>query len=83
MLRKFQIEISGIVINRLLPDELEGDFFKGRFDQQSHYLDEISEQFKGVRSIQVGLLERDVHGIEMLKKSANMLSKAISTSEVL
>ena len=83
VLRKFQIEISGIVINRLLPDELEGDFFKGRFEQQSHYLDEISEQFKGVRSIQVGLLERDVHGIEMLKKSANMLSKAISTSEVL
>jgi len=83
VLRAFQIEISGIVINRLLPDELEGDFFKGRFEQQSHYLDEISEQFEGIRSIQVGLLERDVHGIKMLQKSASMLSKAISDSEVL
>jgi arsenite-transporting ATPase len=83
VLSRFQIDILGIVINRILPSDLTGDFLKGRLKQQSYYMEEISREFSGLRSIPVRLLERDVYGIEMLENVGQILSKAISSSEIL
>ena len=79
----FGIEICGLVINKVLPDELTGDFHEGRIKQQSYHLSQIAREFKGVRSIQLGLLEKDVQGIKMLKITAGMLAAAISSSKIL
>lgn len=83
VLRKFQIDISGLVINRILPSELTGDFLMERLKQQFHYMNEISRSFTGIQGIPIRLLERDVYGTEMLEKLGHVLSEAISSSEVL
>jgi arsenite-transporting ATPase len=83
VLSRFQIEICGMVINRILPSDLTGDFLRSRLKQQSHYMEEISREFSGVRSISVPLLERDVYGMGMLENVGQILSTAISSSEIL
>jgi len=72
-----------LVINRILPSELTGDFLMERLKQQSHYMNEISRSFTGIQGIPIGLLERDVYGTEMLENLSHVLSEAISSSEVL
>jgi arsenite-transporting ATPase len=60
------VHVGGLIVNRLLPDDLEGDFFRSRKAQENTYLDEIDRRFRRLRRVRVHQLPRDVYGLEPL-----------------
>jgi arsenite-transporting ATPase len=68
------IDVGGLVVNRVLPDDLEGEFYLSRKAQERTYLDEIDRRFKGFPRVFVRQLPRDVHGTDPLARiSAQLL----------
>jgi len=60
VLEKYHIAVNDIVINRILPEDLEDAFWKTRKTLEKKYLDEIDEAFKGKHMIKIPLLDSDV-----------------------
>jgi len=77
MFAKFNVPIAGYVVNRVLPPELATQdipaYLQNRLKMQSRYLSEIDKVFgKGVIA-RVPELERDVTGLAMIEKLANIM----------
>jgi arsenite-transporting ATPase len=66
-LRRFQIPIAGLVVNRVLPAGPLGPFLEERRVQERQYLDQIHERFAALPSVEVPLYARDVGGLEALR----------------
>jgi arsenite/tail-anchored protein-transporting ATPase len=71
---KFDVPLSGYIINRVLPASLMGqnipEYLKNRLEMQRHYLKVIDETFKGQILASVPEMERDVTGLGMIEKLA-------------
>lgn len=76
---KFNVPISGYIVNRVLPTELKGqhipDYLKHRLDMQEQYLKVIEDKFKGQILAYVPEMERDVTGLQMIEKLADRMFK--------
>lgn len=70
------IVVGGLVVNRMLPDVAEGDFMRARLEQQSEYLGEIEERFRGKKIIHVEQDARDITRREQLTAIAEQLDAA-------
>jgi arsenite-transporting ATPase len=74
---KFQVPLSGYIVNRVLPETLRQQeipgFLQHRLDMQDKYLDKIRETFGGQVVTQVPELERDVTGLTMISRVADYL----------
>ncbi|MCH6579475.1 MAG: TRC40/GET3/ArsA family transport-energizing ATPase [Nitrospinae bacterium] len=68
LLSKFNVPVAGMIVNRLLPPDAEGDFLRERRLQEDEYRDEIDQTFAGLRRIYLNLLPHDVHGVETLRE---------------
>ena len=68
-----RFDIGGLIVNRVLPDGLAGDFYASRKRQEDFYLDEITRRFAGTPRVGVRLLPRDVSGFDMLGRIAEQL----------
>jgi arsenite-transporting ATPase len=62
------IEIGAIVVNRVLPDGLGGEFYAARRRQEDIYRREIDQRFKTMDRIVVAQLESDVYGVNRLER---------------
>lgn len=51
---------AGLVVNRLLPDDADGEYLRSRREQQRAYMDEISARFPALPRIALTQLPRDV-----------------------
>jgi arsenite-transporting ATPase len=60
------IDIGALVVNRILPDGLEGEFYRSRKAQEARYLQEIGRRFSRVRRADVRQLPHDVCGLASL-----------------
>ena len=60
------VHVGGVVINRVLPDHLEGEFYRSRKAQEQVYLEEIARRFSSMPRVVVEQLPRDVYGLESL-----------------
>jgi arsenite/tail-anchored protein-transporting ATPase len=71
---KFDVPLSGYIVNRVLPAELKHqnipEYLVNRLSMQDHYLKVIDEVFKGQIHAWVPEMERDVTGLEMIEKLA-------------
>jgi arsenite-transporting ATPase len=68
------VDVGGLIVNRVLPDDLEGDFYRARKAQEQQYLEEIDRRFKRLSRVRVRQLPRDVYGITPLEQiSAQLL----------
>jgi len=67
------MDIGGIIVNRVLPDDLPGSFYEARKAQEREYLDEISRRFPRLPRTLVRQLPRDVHGLQSLAAVAAQL----------
>jgi len=77
---KFDVPLSGYVVNRVVPRELLQQnipsYLRNRIQMQDKYLKEIDTMFAGqVRSF-VPELERDVTGLGMIEKLAKIMFEA-------
>lgn len=74
---KFDVPLSGYVVNRVLPPELKKqnipEYLKNRMAMQTHYLDVINNTFKGEIRAFVPEMERDVTGLPMIEKMAKAM----------
>jgi len=68
LLRKFSVPVAGMIVNRLLPPEADGEFLRERRLQEDEYRAEIDQTFAGLRRIYLNLLPHDVHGVETLRE---------------
>jgi arsenite-transporting ATPase len=74
---KFDVPLSGYIVNRVLPEELKTqnipEYLKNRLSMQDHYLKVIDSTFKGQILAQVPEMERDVTGLPMIEKVATKM----------
>lgn len=75
-LREFDIPILGAVINRVLPQEADGEFLSRRRQQQARYLEKIEQKLQGLETIRLPLLPNDVQGLAILGEVAEALAAA-------
>jgi arsenite-transporting ATPase len=74
---KFDVPLSGYIINRVLPAELKGqnipEYLKNRLEMQEHYLKVIDTTFGNQILASVPEMERDVTGLPMIEKMAKAM----------
>ncbi|HEY5983003.1 MAG TPA: TRC40/GET3/ArsA family transport-energizing ATPase [Anaerolineales bacterium] len=74
---KFDVPLSGYVVNRVLPKELLQQnvpaYLKNRIEMQDKYLAQIDEVLGGQVTARVPELERDVTGLEMIQKLSEIM----------
>jgi arsenite-transporting ATPase len=74
---RFDVPIMGYVVNRVIPRELLGQnippYLKNRIEMQDKYLKQIDKMFGKQVASQVPELERDVTGLEMIKKLSEIM----------
>lgn len=71
---KFQVPISGYIVNRVIPPELEQqqipEYLRHRIQMQRKYLAEIRKQFGDLVLSYIPEFERDITGLEMIGRMA-------------
>jgi arsenite-transporting ATPase len=67
------VDVGALIINRVLPDDLEGEFYRARKDQEEMYLGEIDRRFPRLRRVRIRQLPRDVYGIASLEQISQYL----------
>ena len=76
---RFQVPLSGYIVNRVLPEELKTqeipEFLRHRLEMQGKYLAKIAETFGDQVVTRVPELERDVTGLTMISRVADYLCK--------
>lgn len=74
---KYQVPISGYIVNRVIPSELAEqdipDYLRYRIDMQRKYLDKIYDTFGNEVLTCVPEFERDITGLGMIGKVADAL----------
>jgi len=74
---KFDVPMSGYIVNRVLPADLKSqnipNYLKNRLEMQDKYLKVIDETFKGQILAWVPEMERDVTGLAMIEKLAKQM----------
>jgi arsenite/tail-anchored protein-transporting ATPase len=60
------LDIGALIVNRILPDGLEGEFYRARKAQEVQYLGEIARRFARLERAEVCQLSHDVYGLESL-----------------
>ncbi|HEX5513904.1 MAG TPA: ArsA family ATPase [Gammaproteobacteria bacterium] len=75
-LRQFDVPISGAIVNRVLPDDVDGAFLRQRRQQEARYLGQIEQDLAGLPMLRLPLLPDDVHGLEALNRVASALESA-------
>ncbi|HUI45416.1 MAG TPA: TRC40/GET3/ArsA family transport-energizing ATPase [Nitrospirota bacterium] len=74
---KFDVPLSGYIINRVLPPELRQqnipEYLKNRIAMQDHYMKVIRDTFGSQILTSVPEMERDVTGLPMIEKVARAM----------
>jgi arsenite-transporting ATPase len=71
---KYQVPLSGYVVNRVIPPELEEqsipEYLRNRLDMQKGYLERIDDLFGDEVLASIPEFERDITGLPMIEKVA-------------
>lgn len=74
------VDVGGLVVNRVLPDGLEGEFYESRKAQEAVYLKEIDVRFRRLPRVLVRQLPRDVYGLASLTLVSHQLVSSASAA---
>ena len=74
---KFDVPLAGYIVNRVIPPELAGQdipaYLRNRMEMQTKYLAEIDQVFAGEVLGRVPEFERDITGLPMIERVANVM----------
>jgi len=73
-LRRHNIPVAALVVNRTLPAAADGVFLDQRRHQELEYLARIDREFSAYPRYTLPLQPRDVHGLEGLREIGRLLS---------
>jgi arsenite-transporting ATPase len=77
-LREANVNVCGVVINRVLPDDLPGDFYQARRQQEQVYRDEIHRRFGAYPLTWIPQFPTDVYGLSNLERISSILAPGAS-----
>ncbi len=74
---KFQVPLSGYIVNRVIPPELEEqdipEYLRNRIEMQKKYLTKIDDMFGNEVLARVPEFERDITGLPMIERMAEAM----------
>ena len=74
---KFDVPLSGYIVNRVIPPELAQQdipaYLRNRIEMQNHYLDKIDATFGEGVLARIPEFERDITGLPMIEKVAEAM----------
>lgn len=78
---KYQVPLSGYVVNRVIPPELGQqnipDYLRHRLEMQEHYLKRIDDLFGNEVLAHIPEFERDITGLPMIEKMAEAMFSSV------
>mgnify|MGYP001099284071 CR=1 FL=1 len=84
LFEKYQVPLSGYIVNRVIPKELEErsipDYLRHRLEMQAGYLKRINDLFGDQVLARVQEFERDITGLAMIEKVAEAMFGPIPES---
>ena len=69
----YNLTVDSLVVNRLLPEDGTGDYFKDKLEEQRKYMQIIEESFSPLRTLKASLFSTELVGKTSLTKLADML----------
>lgn len=66
LLDQYHLHVNTIFVNKVLPDDADGEFLKQRRRHEKQYLEDIEETFPNQRKIHIPLLPHDITTLEEL-----------------
>lgn len=72
-LEEVNINVAGVLVNRVIPREADGAFLQARRVQEATYLERIDTLFKHLPRSTLPWLATDVQGIDVLESLADKL----------
>ncbi len=69
----YNLTVDSLVINRLLPEDGTGDYFKDKLEEQRKYMKIIEESFSPLRTLKATQFSTELVGKVSLKRLADML----------
>jgi arsenite-transporting ATPase len=75
LLRESNVNVCGVVVNRILPADAEGDFYRSRRQQEQIYVDEIRQRFSRYPLAWIPQLPTDIYGLENLERVSSVLMR--------
>ncbi len=69
----YKMNIDGIIVNRILPDDVEDTYFEDWRESQKRYMEKAEEYFSPVPTFHVNLFKDEVLGYESLKAFARQI----------
>ncbi|SDC70870.1 arsenite efflux ATP-binding protein ArsA (TC 3.A.4.1.1) [Melghirimyces thermohalophilus] len=73
LLEKYEVPVGGVIVNRVLPREADGDFLARRRQGEKIYLEEIARRFADLPRTQIPLQPEDIRGLPGVKAIADRL----------
>ncbi len=70
-----QLPIAGLLINRNLPEQVDGEFYAQRHQQEALYRQEIESLFSDLDRVYLPLFPTDLYGLEALQQMAAKLPR--------
>jgi arsenite/tail-anchored protein-transporting ATPase len=78
LMKKVQLNIQGLIVNKILPETADGEFLQKRKDQEKEYLHLMKTKFTEQKLYQIPLLEEDICIPDHLKTFARHLRSEVS-----
>lgn len=66
------IHVEGVIVNRVMPDNTDSDFWKKRKEVEDRYMKEIDERFGDRILYRIPLMEYDISGYESIDSVARI-----------
>lgn len=77
-LHKHDIDVNTVIINKVLSEEVDGEFWKKRKEVEKEYVAQIEKEFESQWKHYIPLFETDISSIDMLERYADYLSKSVA-----
>ena len=71
-----KLPLAGLVVNRILPDDADGEFLAARRSQEKVHLQQIEQDFAKLPLYKVPLQATDIQGLNALQHMATLLEQA-------
>src|SRR5262249_19712824 len=75
ILRESNVKVCGVFVNRVLPDDLEGEFYQSRRKQEQVYVDEIKRRFSAYPLTWIPQFATDIYGLKSLERVSSLLTR--------
>lgn len=77
LLDQYELYVRTLIVNRVLPESDEGEFFKQRKKYEQHYLKQIEQEFQDKQLIFIPFFSHDIINVEQLEKFATYFNVAV------